>query len=184
MSETTTSLLKKKYEEQIVQKLKAELQVSNQFQVPALEKITLSMGLGKATENPKIIDQAVQELRAISGQQPVVTRSKKSIATFKVREGQKIGAKVTLRGAKMWEFLERLINIALPRIRDFKGVSPRAFDGRGNFSLGLTEQIIFPEINYDKIDQVRGLNINITTTARTDEQGRLLLKHLGMPFRS
>jgi large subunit ribosomal protein L5 len=142
------------------------------------------MGLGEAISNPKLMDSAVDELRAISGQQPVVTKAKKSIATFKLREGQKIGAMVTLRRERMWEFLDRLVNLALPRVRDFKGVSPKAFDGRGNYSLGIKEQIIFPEINFDQVDKIKGMNISIVTSARTDDHGRALLKVLGMPFRS
>jgi large subunit ribosomal protein L5 len=142
------------------------------------------MGLGEAISNPKIMDSAVDELRAISGQQPVVTKAKKSIATFKLREGQKIGCMVTLRRDRMYEFLDRLVTLALPRVRDFKGVSPKAFDGRGNYSLGIREQIIFPEINFDRVDKIKGMNISIVTSARTDDQGRALLKVLGMPFRS
>jgi large subunit ribosomal protein L5 len=142
------------------------------------------MGLGEAISNPKIMDSAVDELRAIAGQQPVVTKAKKSIATFKLREGQKIGAMVTLRRDRMWEFFDRLVTLALPRVRDFKGVSPKAFDGRGNFSLGIREQIIFPEINFDRVDKIKGMNISIVTSARTDDHGRALLKVLGMPFRS
>jgi large subunit ribosomal protein L5 len=142
------------------------------------------MGLGEAVSNPKILDSAVEELRLITGQAPVVTRSKKAIANFKLRAGLKIGAMVTLRRERMWEFLDRLMNLALPRVRDFKGVPPRAFDGRGNYSLGIREQIIFPEINYDKIDKIKGLNVSIVTTARTDDEGRALLRHLGMPFRT
>jgi large subunit ribosomal protein L5 len=142
------------------------------------------MGLGEAIGNPKVIDSAIEELRLVSGQSPVVTKAKKSIATFKLREGQKIGAMVTLRRERMWEFFDRFVSFALPRVRDFKGVSPRAFDGRGNYSVGIREQIIFPEINYDKIDKIKGLNISIVTTARTDEEGRALLRYLGMPFRS
>jgi large subunit ribosomal protein L5 len=153
------------------------------MQVPRLRKITLNMGLGEAVANPKILDSAVEELRAIAGQSPVVTKSKKAIANFKLRAGLKIGAMVTLRRERMWEFLDRLVSLALPRVRDFKGVSPKAFDGRGNFSLGIKEQIIFPEINYDKIDKIKGLNVTIVTTARTDDEGRALLKYLGMPFR-
>ena len=154
------------------------------MEVPRLKKITINMGLGEAISNPKIMDSAVEELRAIAGQKPVVTKAKKSIATFKLREGQKIGAMVTLRRDRMYEFFDRLVTLALPRVRDFKGVSPKAFDGRGNYSLGIREQIIFPEINYDKIDKIKGMNISIVTTARTDEQGRALLAALGMPFRS
>lgn len=181
---TAPPRLKKLYEQEIAPRLQREFNLKNKMQVPRLVKITLNMGLGEAIANPKVIDAAVEDLRAISGQQPVVTRAKKSIATFKLREGQKIGCMVTLRREKMWEFFDRLVSLALPRVRDFKGISPRSFDGRGNFSMGIREQIIFPEINYDKIDKIRGLNVSIVTTARTDEQGRALLKYLGMPFRS
>jgi large subunit ribosomal protein L5 len=156
----------------------------NPMQVPRLSKITVNMGLGAAIANPKIIDSAVEELRAITGQKPVVTRAKKAIATFKLRQGIAIGAVVTLRRSRMWEFLDRLCSLALPRMRDFKGISPRGFDGQGNYTLGLKEQIIFPEIDYDKIDVVKGINISFVTTAKTDEEGRALLGHLGMPFRS
>jgi large subunit ribosomal protein L5 len=154
------------------------------MQIPRLEKITVNMGLGAAVGNPKIIDSAVEELRAITGQKPVVTRAKKAIATFKLREGVPIGAMVTLRAERMWEFLDRLVSIALPRVRDFKGVSPRGFDGQGNYTLGLKEQIIFPEIDYDRIDVIKGLNISFVTTAKTDDEGRALLTQLGMPFRA
>jgi large subunit ribosomal protein L5 len=154
------------------------------MEVPRIKKITINMGLGEAISNPKLMDSAVDELRAISGQQPVVTKAKKSIATFKLREGQKIGAMVTLRRDRMYEFFDRLVNLALPRVRDFKGVSPKAFDGRGNYSLGIKEQIIFPEINFDRVDKIKGMNISIVTSARTDDHGRALLKVLGMPFRS
>lgn len=180
----TKPRLRQRYEAEVISQLMNEFSLKNRFEVPNLVKIVLNMGLGEATSNPKAIDHAIEELRNITGQQPVVTRAKKSIAVFKVREGQKIGCMVTLRGNKMWEFFDRLINIALPRIRDFKGISPRAFDGRGNFSMGITEQIIFPEINYDKIDKVRGLNISIVMNSGVDAQGRALLKYLGMPFRS
>src|SRR5439155_8003132 len=156
----------------------------SRMQVPKLVKITLNMGLGEAISNPKVMDSAVEELRAIAGQRPVVTKAKKSIATFKLREGQKIGAMVTLRRDRMYEFFDRLVSLALPRVRDFKGVSPKAFDGRGNYSLGIREQIIFPEINFDQVDKIKGLNVSIVTSARTDDQGRALLKILGMPFRS
>lgn len=176
--------LKIRYEQEVIQRLMKEFSLKNRFEVPRMEKIVLNMGLGEATSNSKVIEHAVEDLRSIGGQQPVVTRAKKSIAVFKVRAGQKIGCMVTLRGNRMWELFDRMVTIAFPRIRDFKGISPRSFDGRGNFSLGLTEQIIFPEINYDKIDKIRGLNISIVTTAPTDEQGRALLKYLGMPFRS
>ncbi|MCS6911892.1 MAG: 50S ribosomal protein L5 [Myxococcales bacterium] len=184
MVRTAPPRLKRLYDQEIAPRLQREFNLKNKMQVPRLVKITLNMGLGEAITNPKVIDAAIEDLRAISGQQPVVTRAKKSIASFKLREGQKIGCMVTLRREKMWEFFDRLVNLALPRVRDFKGISPRSFDGRGNFSMGIREQIIFPEINYDKIDKIRGLNISIVTTARTDEQGRALLKYLGMPFRS
>jgi large subunit ribosomal protein L5 len=155
----------------------------NPNQVPRLEKIVLNMGLGEALANNKILESAVEQLAAISGQKPVVTRARKSIANFKLRQGQAIGAAVTLRSDRMYEFLDRLINVALPRVRDFKGVSTKAFDGRGNFTLGIREQIIFPEINYDQIEKVKGLNVSIVTTAKNDEQGLALLRHFGMPFR-
>jgi large subunit ribosomal protein L5 len=175
--------LQASYAKDVVPRLMQEFSYKNPMQVPRIVKITLNMGLGEAVANPKILESAVEELRAIAGQQPVVTKAKKAIANFKLREGLKIGAMVTLRRERMWEFLERLVSLALPRVRDFKGVSPRAFDGRGNYSLGVREQIIFPEINYDKIDKIKGLNISIVTTAKTDEEGRALLRHLGMPFR-
>jgi large subunit ribosomal protein L5 len=153
------------------------------MQVPRILKVTVNMGLGKAKDEPKMIDNGIEELKAITGQSPVVSRAKKDIAVFKLRKGQKIGVMVTLRRERMWEFLDRLINIALPRVRDFRGVSPRGFDGRGNFTMGVKEQIIFPEIEYDKIDSIKGMNISIVTTAATDAEGRSLLTHLGMPFR-
>jgi large subunit ribosomal protein L5 len=153
------------------------------MQVPRIVKITVNMGLGKAKDEPKMIDNGIEELKAITGQSPVVSRAKKDIAVFKLRKGQKIGVMVTLRRERMWEFLDRLMNIALPRVRDFRGVSPRGFDGRGNFTMGVKEQIIFPEIEYDKIDSIKGMNISIVTTAETDAEGRALLTHLGMPFR-
>jgi large subunit ribosomal protein L5 len=156
---------------------------TNPFQAPRLDKIVVSMGVGEARDNAKIMDFAVADLQAITGQKPLVTRARKSIANFKLRENVPIGAKVTLRGARMYEFFDRLVNIALPRVRDFKGVPPRGFDGRGNYAMGLREQLIFPEIVYDKIDKVRGMDINIVTTARTDEEAKALLTHLGMPFR-
>jgi large subunit ribosomal protein L5 len=172
------------FEKELAATLQKDLGLTNKMEVPRIKKITINMGLGEAISNPKLMDSAVEELRAISGQQPVVTKAKKSIATFKLREGQKIGAMVTLRRDRMWEFLDRLVNLALPRVRDFKGVSPKAFDGRGNFSLGIKEQIIFPEINFDRVDKIKGMNISIVTSARTDDHGRALLKVLGMPFRS
>ena len=152
--------------------------------MPRLQKIVVNMGLGAAVTNPKIIDAAVDELKAITGQKPVVTRAKKAIATFKLRAGVPIGAMVTLRSGRMWEFMDRLVSLGLPRTRDFRGVSRKAFDGKGNYTLGLREQIIFPEINYDRIDSIKGLNISFVTTAKTDEEGRALLQHLGMPFRA
>jgi large subunit ribosomal protein L5 len=176
--------LKKSFVERIAGQLQQELGLTNPLEVPRLEKVVLNMGLGEAIQNVKVIDSAVLELTAITGQKPVVTRSKKAIANFKLREKMPIGAMVTLRGARMYEFLDRLLSIALPRVRDFKGVSDRCFDGRGNYSLGITEQLIFPEIDIDKIDKVRGLTVTICTTARSDSEGKALLRALGMPFRS
>jgi large subunit ribosomal protein L5 len=161
-----------------------ELGFANPFQVPRLEKIVLNMGLGEATANSKILDSALDQLAVISGQKPVVTRARKSIANFKLRQGQAIGCAVTLRADRMYEFLDRLVNISLPRVRDFKGVSSKAFDGRGNYTLGIREQIIFPEINYDQIEKVKGLNISLVTTAKTDEMALALLRKFGMPFRN
>lgn len=173
------------YEKELRTRLVKELGLKNVMEAPKLVSITVNMGLGEATSNPKILDTAVDELSMITGQQPVVTKSKKSIAVFKLREGQKIGAMVTLRRDFMWEFFDRLVTFALPRVRDFKGVSPKSFDGRGNYTMGIREGIIFPEIQQnDKLDKPKGMNITITTTARTDEQGRALLKSLGMPFRN
>jgi large subunit ribosomal protein L5 len=172
------------YREKVVPALTKQFNYKNPMQVPRLKKIVLNMGLGAAVANPKIIDTAVQELTAIGAQKPVVTRSKKAIANFKLRAGLPIGAMVTLRRARMWEFLDRLVTLALPRTRDFKGVSRKAFDGKGNYTLGLKEQIIFPEIDYDRIDAIKGLNVSFVTTAKTDEEGRALLQHLGMPFRA
>jgi len=176
--------LRKVYENEVKARLKQELGLDNVMDVPRLDKITINMGLGEAVTNPKLLETAVDELGAITGLRPVVTKAKKSIAVFKLRAGQKIGCMVTLRREHMWEFLDRLVNFALPRVRDFKGVSPRGFDGRGNYTLGLKEQIIFPEINFDRLDKPKGMNITFTTTARNDEQGRALLRHLGMPFRN
>lgn len=173
-----------KYAKDAVPALVKQFSYKNPNEVPRLQKIVVNMGLGQAVANPKIIDSAVDELRAFTGQKPVVTRSKKAIASFKLREGIAIGAMVTLRRERMWEFLDRLITIALPRTRDFRGVSRRAFDGKGNYTLGLKEQIIFPEINYDRIDVIKGLNISFVTTAKTDEEGRALLQQMGMPFRA
>jgi large subunit ribosomal protein L5 len=176
--------LHEKYKGEVIPALTKQFNYKNANQVPRLRKIVVNMGLGAAVANPKIIDTAVEELRAVSGQKPIVTRSKKAIANFKLRAGLPIGAMVTLRRARMWEFLDRLVSVALPRTRDFKGISRKAFDGKGNYTLGLREQIIFPEINYDKIDAIKGLNISLVTTARTDEEGRALLQQLGMPFRA
>jgi large subunit ribosomal protein L5 len=176
--------LKEKYDQQVVTAMKSEFGYKNSLQVPKLEKITINVGLGEATQNIKALDSTVAEITAITGQKPVITRAKKAIANFKLREGVPIGCMVTLRRDRMYEFLDRLIHVALPRVRDFKGVSDRSFDGRGNYSLGLREQIIFPEINADKVDKARGMTVTITTTAKTDSEGRVLLKLLGMPFAS
>jgi large subunit ribosomal protein L5 len=173
-----------KYKKEVIPALIKQFNYKNPMQVPRLEKIVVNMGLGAAVANPKIIDTAVEELKAMSGQKPVVTRAKKAIANFKLRAGIPIGAMATLRSARMWEFLDRLVTVALPRTRDFKGISRKAFDGKGNYTLGLREQIIFPEINYDKIDAIKGLNVSIVTTAKNDEEGRALLQQLGMPFRA
>jgi large subunit ribosomal protein L5 len=173
-----------RYKAEIVPALIKQFSFKNPMQVPRLKKIVVNMGLGAAVANPKIIDAAVEEVRAVTGQKPIVTRAKKAIAGFKLRAGIPIGVMVTLRGPRMWEFADRLITIALPRVRDFRGVSRKAFDGKGNYTLGLKEQIIFPEINYDRIDVIKGLNISFVTTAKNDEEGRALLQHLGMPFRS
>jgi len=177
------STLKEQYNKEIKASLQKELGISNVMQTPKVEKVVLSMGLGEGVQNPKMVDKAAEELTLIAGQKAVVTRAKKSIATFKLRAGMPIGARVTLRGDRMYDFLSRLINIALPRVRDFRGVSPKGFDGRGNYSLGIAEHIIFPEIDYDKIDQIRGLNITIVTNAESDDHARLLLSEIGMPFR-
>ena len=174
--------IQERYEEQAVPALMSEFGYENVMQVPRIEKIVLNIGVGEAIDNPKSLDGAVSDLRQITGQQPVINKAKKSIANFKLREGRAIGTKVTLRGERMWALLDRLINVALPRIRDFRGVSPETFDGRGNYTVGLREQLAFPEIQYDKIDKVRGMEITIVTTARTDEEGRRLLKLMGMPF--
>lgn len=175
--------LKDMYKSNIAPALTKEFAYGNPMQVPAIAKIVVNMGVGEAAHNPKLLDGAVHDMAAITGQKPVVTRARKSIANFKLRDGMAIGCRVTLRGEYMWEFLDRLINIALPRIRDFKGVSPRSFDGRGNFSLGVKEQIIFPEIDYDKVDCIRGMDITICTTAKTNAEGLALLKGFNMPFR-
>ncbi|GAC1435809.1 MAG: 50S ribosomal protein L5 [Chloroflexota bacterium] len=176
--------LKERYTSEVVPALTRQYTYKNPMEVPTLHKIVLNIGLGEAIANPKALDAAVRDLSVIAGQKPVVTKAKKSIAAFKLREGMDIGAMVTLRGQRMWEFYDRLTTVALPRIRDFQGVSPKSFDGRGNYSLGLREQLTFAEIDYDKIDKVRGLEISLVTTARTDDEGRELLRHLGMPFRA
>ena len=181
--EAKPARLKLRYRSEVVPALMKEFGFNNPNQAPRLEKIVINMGLGEALANNKIMESAVDQLAAITGQRPVVTRSRKSIANFKLRQGQAIGACVTLRKDRMYEFLDRLINVALPRVRDFKGVSPKAFDGRGNYTLGIREQVIFPEINYDMVEKVKGLNVSIVTNARNDEQGRALLRHFGMPFR-
>jgi large subunit ribosomal protein L5 len=171
------------YREQVVPALQKELGYDNVMQVPRLEKIVVNVGLGEALQNAKALDAAVTDITTITGQKPIVTRARKSIASFKLRAGNPIGVKATLRGNRMWDFLDRLCNVALPRQRDFRGISPDAFDGRGNYSLGLREQLVFPEIDYDKIDKIRGMEISIVTTAKTDEEGFYLLRHLGMPFK-
>ena len=175
--------LQDKYRKEVVPHLMKQFSFGNQLEVPRLMKVTLNMGLGEAVQTPKIIEAAVEEMSAIVGQKPVVTRAKKSIATFKLRQGMPIGVAVTLRKNRMWEFVDRLFTLALPRVRDFRGVSTRSFDGRGNYTLGIKEQIVFPEINYDKIDKIKGLSVTFGTTALTDEHGRALLAALGMPFR-
>jgi large subunit ribosomal protein L5 len=179
-----TARLRKRYQEEVIPAMMKEFRYRNPMQVPRLEKITLNVGVGEATQNAKAVDSAVAELAAITGQKPVVTRAKKAIANFKLRQGVPIGCMVTLRRDRMYEFLDRLIHVALPRVRDFKGVSDRAFDGRGNYSLGLREQIIFPEIHADKVEKTRGLTVSIITSAKTDQEGRALLRYLGMPFTS
>lgn len=176
--------LRQRYHEEVVPSLRREFSYANPMQVPRLEKVVVNIGLGEAIQNAKALDAAVGDLATITGQKPIVTRAKRSIAQFKLRTGMPIGAKVTLRGQRMYDFLERTMNLALPRIRDFRGIPTRSFDGRGNFSLGLREQLVYPEIDYDKIDRLRGLEVSIVTTARTDEEGRLLLQLLGMPFQA
>lgn len=174
--------LKELYSEHVLPTLQKELGYQNVMQVPRLKKIVVNVGLGEALQNAKALDAAVQDIAIITGQRPIVTRARKSIASFKLREGNPVGVKVTLRGSRMWDFLDRLCNVALPRQRDFRGISPDSFDGRGNYSLGLQEQLIFPEIDYDSIDKIRGFEVTIVTTAQTDEEGYQLLRHLGMPF--
>jgi large subunit ribosomal protein L5 len=179
-----TPRLKEKYRQEVIQALQKEFNYSNSMQVPTLHKVVVNIGMGEAIQNNKAMDNAVRDLTDITGQKPVVTRAKRSVAAFKLREGMQIGCMVTLRGERMYYFLDKLINVALPRLRDFQGISPDAFDGRGNYTLGIREQLVFPEVDYDKVDKVRGMEITIVTTARTDEEGRRLLKLLGMPFRS
>ena len=179
-----TVRLREKYKTEVIPALMRDQGYTNVLQVPRLEKIVLNMGLGEAVQNPKLIDVAVEEMTAIAGQKPVVTKSKKAISNFKLRENMPIGVMVTLRGERMYEFLDRFVSAALPRVRDFKGIPDRAFDGRGNYSLGLREQVIFPEINLDKVDKIKGLTVTICTTARSDAEGKALLRALGMPFRA
>jgi large subunit ribosomal protein L5 len=176
--------LKEIYHKDVIQKLRSDFSYANIMEVPKIVKVVVNMGLGEAIQNVKILDSAAAELAAITGQKSVITKAKKSIATFKLRQGMPIGCMVTLRRAKMYEFLDRLMNVSLPRVRDFKGVSAKAFDGKGNYTLGIKEQLIFPEINYDAVDKIKGMNITIVTSAKTDEEGRALLKYLGMPFRN
>lgn len=183
MAETKQPRLKTQYRETIADDLMKEFDYASIMQIPKVDKITVSVGVGEAVNNKKLLDSAVKEIEQITGQKAVRTKARKSISNFKIREGMEIGAKVTLRGAYMWEFLDRLINVALPRVKDFRGINPNAFDGHGNYSLGVTEQIIFPEIDYDDIERVSGMNIAICTTAETDEEARSLLAKLGMPFR-
>jgi large subunit ribosomal protein L5 len=183
VAEQTRPRLKEKYLTQLRDQVRAELALGNVMEVPRLSKIVVNMGVGKATQQQSLIEGAQRDLEVITGQKPVVTRAKKSIAGFKLREGMPIGVKVTLRGDRMWEFFDRLLSLAIPRVRDFRGLSPRSFDGQGNYTFGVTEQLIFPEIDYDRIDTVRGMDITIVTTARTDEEGRALLRAFGFPFR-
>ncbi|MFG2330544.1 50S ribosomal protein L5 [Streptomyces sp. NPDC048604] len=183
MATTTTPRLKTKYREEIAGKLRDEFKYENVMQIPGLVKIVVNMGVGDAARDSKLMDGAVRDLTTITGQKPAITKARKSIAQFKLREGQPIGAHVTLRGDRMWEFLDRTLSLALPRIRDFRGLSPKQFDGRGNYTFGLTEQVMFHEIDQDKIDRVRGMDITVVTTATNDEEGRALLRHLGFPFK-
>ena len=183
MATTTAPRLKTRYVSELREQLRTELALGNVMEVPQLTKIVLNMGVGRATQQSSLLDGAVADLTLITGQKPAITRAKKSIATFKLREGNAIGAKVTLRGDRMWEFYDRLVSVAIPRIRDFRGLNPESFDGRGNYTFGVTEQLIFPEIDYDKIDTVRGMDITICTSARSNDEGRTLLRALGFPFR-
>jgi large subunit ribosomal protein L5 len=184
VSERIMPRLKERFREELVPRLQEELGLRNPMEVPRLEKIVVNVGVGEAAREAKALDGAVEDLTVVTGQKPAVTKARKSIAGFKLREGMSIGAKVTLRGNRMWEFLDRLLATALPRIRDFRGLDPRAFDGRGNYTLGLTEQLVFPEVDYDKVDAVRGMDITVVTTARTDDEGRALLRALGFPLRA
>jgi large subunit ribosomal protein L5 len=176
--------LRTRYQKEVAPQIAKDFGIRNPMAIPRVEKIVLNMGMGEAIANSKILDTAVEELRSIAGQKPVITKAKKSIASFKLRQGMPIGVMVTLRGDRMYEFLDRLVSVALPRVRDFRGVSPKAFDGRGNYTIGVREQLIFPEIDFNKVDKLRGMNISIVTTAKNDEQARALLKALGMPFRN
>jgi len=176
--------LRERYQKEVAPQIAKEFGIRNPMAIPRIEKVVVNMGMGEAIANAKILDTAADELRAITGQKPVVTKAKKSIASFKLRQGMPIGVVVTLRGDRMYEFLDRLMSVALPRVRDFRGVSPKAFDGRGNYTIGIREQLIFPEIDFNKVDKLRGMNISIVTTARNDEQARALLKSMGMPFRT
>jgi large subunit ribosomal protein L5 len=182
VSETYVARLKVRYREEALPRLMQELGLSNPMQVPRLEKVVINMGVGDSLKDGRLMEAAVEDLQIITGQKPVVTKARKSVAGFKIREGMAVGAKVTLRGDRMWEFVDRLVSIAIPRIRDFRGLNPKAFDGHGNYTLGLTEQLIFPEIDYDKVAKVRGMDITVATTAKTDEEGRALLVALGFPF--
>lgn len=177
-----TSRLKEKYEQEVVAYLMEKFGYKNKMEVPRLDKIIINIGLGEAKDNPKALESAIKDLTTISGQKPVVTKAKKSIANFKLREGHNVGVKVTLRGGRMYDFLDKLMNIALPRVRDFRGIKPTAFDGRGNYALGLKEQLIFPEIEYDEVDTIRGMDISVVTTANTDEEAKAFLEKMGMPF--
>jgi large subunit ribosomal protein L5 len=177
------SRLKEKYQKEVAPALVKEFNYKNPMQIPAINKVVVNIGMGEAIQNAKAMDAAVADLSAITGQRPVITRARRSVAAFKLREGMQIGCMVTLRGDRMYQFLDKLMNVALPRLRDFQGVSPEAFDGRGNYTLGLREQLVFPEIDYDKVDKVRGMEVSIVTTARTDEEGRWLLRLMGMPFK-
>jgi large subunit ribosomal protein L5 len=184
MADKVEPRLRARYQKDVVPALMKRFNYTNTMQVPRLKKVVVNMGLGEATQNPKLVDAAVIEMGAIAGQKPVVTRAKKSIATFKLRENMPIGAMVTLRRERMWEFVDRLVSVSLPRVRDFRGVSPKAFDGAGNYTLGLKEQIVFPEIDFDKVEKIKGMNITFVTTAETNEEAKELLAQLGMPFRS